>query len=231
MCKQGIDPVTLQENSKILAQHRYSFDVLMILDRMLGHFTVWVFFGILSPFLLAVGAVECSEKEKLLRQIPGHVSVTHLTDCLMECTGMTYIKKLQLQDNRNIRLTDSTEGDLGEYCWSMELKCTIGESFLHAYVVLPVDVSKVGHERLEVKATAPSETTLLAHNSPTTIADNCGLRYDVTTHFSTEGVGTSFCVQVATQEDVLGDSVLKCPPFLATFWQRNPNQSNQGSGG
>ncbi|KAL7376564.1 hypothetical protein ABVT39_010619 [Epinephelus coioides] len=198
---------------------------------MSRYFSLWVFFGALSPLLLAVGAFECSEKETLLNPVPGHMSVTHLTDCLMECTGMTYIKKLQLQDNHNIRLTDSTEGDLGEYCWSKELKCTTGESFLRAYVVLPVDVSKVGHEMLEVKATAPTATTLLAHNSPTTIADNCGLRYDVTTHFSTGTVGTSsFCVQVATQEDVLGDNVLKCPPFLVTFWQRSPNQSNQEGG-
>lgn len=149
----------------------------------------------------------------------------------MECTGMTYIKKLQLQDNHNIRLKDSTEGDLGEYCWSMELKCTIGESFRRAFVVLPVDVSSVGHEMLEVKATAPTNTTLLAHRSPSTIADNCGLRYDVTQHFSAEQAGASFCIQVTAQEDVLGDKVLKCPPYLVTFWQRNPKQSNQEGGG
>lgn len=121
-------------------------------------------------------------------------------------------------------------GDLGEYCWSTELKCTIGEGFQHAYVVLPVDVSAVRHEMLEVKATVPAATTLQAHNSPTTIAENCGLRYDVTQHFSTEGAGASFCVQVVAQEDVLGDKVLKCPPYLVTFWERNPNQSMQGDG-
>lgn len=196
---------------------------------MSGYFTVWVSFGILSPFLLAVGEAKCSEKETLLKPIPN--TVTQLTDCLMECTGMTYIKKLQLQDYHNIRLKDSTEGDLGEYCWSTELKCTIGESFQNAYVVLPVDVSVVGHEMLEVNATAPTATTLDPHNSPTTIAENCGLRYDVTQYFSTEDPGTSFCVQVIAQEDVLGDKVLKCPPFLVTFWQRNPNQSNQKSSG
>lgn len=195
------------------------------------YFTVWVSFGILSSVLLAVGAFECSEKDTFLRPMPGRVSVTHRTECLMECTGMTYIKKLQLQDNHNIRLQDSTEGDLGEYCWSTELKCTIGESFHHAYVVVPVDVSAVGHERLEVKATDPTATTLLAHNSPTTIADSCGLRYDVTSHFGTERAGTSFCVQVAAEDDVLGDKVLKCPPLLVTFWQRKPNQSNQEGGG
>ncbi|KAI3362217.1 hypothetical protein L3Q82_012547 [Scortum barcoo] len=143
---------------------------------------------------------------------------------------MTYIRKLQLQDNHNIRLTDSTEGDLGEYCWSTQLKCTIGETFQQAYIVLPVDVSVVRHEMLEVKATAPAATTLHAHNSPTTVAENCGLRYDVTQHFSTAGAGTTLCVQVVTQEDVLGDKVLKCPPYLVTFWQRDPNQSNHRGG-
>ncbi|KAF1377658.1 hypothetical protein PFLUV_G00203040 [Perca fluviatilis] len=195
---------------------------------MSGYFIAWVSFGILSSLLLVVGAVECSEKETLLKPVSN--TRTQITDCLMECTGMTYIKKLQLQDNHNIRLKDSTEGDLGEYCWSTELKCTIGESFQHAYVVLPVDVSADGHEQLEVKATVPTATILLTHNSPSIIADNCGLRYDVTPHFSTEKAGASFCVQVVAQEDVLGDKVLKCPPFLVTFWQRKPNQSNQEGG-
>lgn len=69
---------------------------------------MWVSFSVLSRLLLAVGAIECSEKEALLKVMPS--TVTQLTDCLMECTGMTYIKKLQLQDNHNIRLKDSTEG-------------------------------------------------------------------------------------------------------------------------
>lgn len=72
------------------------------------YFTVWMSFGLLSPFLLAVGAAECSEKETVLKPIRN--TEARVTDCLMECTGMTYIKKLQLQDNHNIRLTDSTEG-------------------------------------------------------------------------------------------------------------------------
>ncbi|GLD55469.1 uncharacterized protein AKAME5_000796300 [Lates japonicus] len=185
--------------------------------------------GVLSALLLAAGAVECSEKEALLRVIPS--TVTQVTDCLMECTGMTYIKKLQLQDKRNIRFTDSTEGDLGEYCWSTELKCNTGENFQHAYAVLPVDIFAVGHEQLEVKATTPTATTLHVHNNPTTVAESCGLRYDVTRYFSTAESGTSFCVQVVTQEDVLGDKVLKCPPYLVTFWQRSPNQSIQEGGG
>lgn len=196
---------------------------------MPGHIGIWLSFGILWPLLLAVGAIECSEKETLINPLPRRV--IQPSDCLMECTGMTYIKKLQLQDNHNIRLSDSTEGDLGEYCWPTDLKCNIGESFLHAYVVLPVDISAVGHEQLEVKATAPAATTLHAHNSPTTIAESCGLRYDVTRHFSTQNAGTSLCIQVATQEDALGDTVLKCPPYLVTFWQRSPNQRQQQSAG
>lgn len=141
---------------------------------------------------------------------------------------MTFIKKLQLQDNHNIRLTDSREGDLGEFCWSTELKCTVGESFQQAYVVLPVDTSTVTHEMLEVKATGPTAEALNAHSSPTTVAEGCGLRYDVTRRFSSETAGTSFCIQVGTLKDILEDNVLKCPPFLVTFWQRNTNQSNQG---
>lgn len=75
---------------------------------MSSYFTLLVSFGLLAPCLVAVGAVECSEKETLLRLISS--TVTKVTDCLMECTGMTYVRKLQLQDHHNIRLKDSTEG-------------------------------------------------------------------------------------------------------------------------
>ena len=90
-----------------------------------------------------------------------------------------------------------------------------------------MDTSTVGHEMLEVKTTGPTASTLPAHNSPTAIAENCGLLYDVTQHFSAENVGTSFCVQVITQ----GDEVLKCPPYMVTLWQRIQNQSNQEGAG
>lgn len=188
----------------------------------------------LSPLILAIGALECTEKETALK--PMSSKVTQLTECLLECTGMTYIKKLQLQDNHNIRLTDSTEGDLGEHCWPTELMCIIGESFQEAYVVLPVDVSSVTHEMLEVKTTGPTAdataaVTLQVHSSPSTIAESCGLRYEVTQRFRAGEAGTSFCIQVVTQGDALGDKVLKCPPYLVTFWQRKSNQSNQEGGG
>lgn len=110
-------------------------------------------------------------------------------------------------------------GDLGEFCWSTDLQCTVGERFHHALVVLPVDISAVPPEQLEVQVAAPAATTLRPDSSASTIADSCGLRYDVTEHFST-GTGTSFCIQVVTLEDALGDNVLKCPPYLVTFWQK-----------
>lgn len=105
--EKGLHKWTARSEPK--AQHSHHFYVWMILDsRMSRYFTVLVSFGILPPLLLGAGAIKCSEKETLLKQIPG--VVTLLTDCLMECTGMTYIKKLQLQDNRNIKMKDSTEG-------------------------------------------------------------------------------------------------------------------------
>lgn len=75
---------------------------------MSRYFTVLVSFGMLSPLLLAAGEIRCSEPETVLRQIPS--TATQPTECLLECTGMMYIKKLQLQDNHNIKLKDSTEG-------------------------------------------------------------------------------------------------------------------------
>jgi len=96
---------------------------------------------------------------------------------------------------------------------------------------MPVDVSTVGQEQLKVRTTSLTATTLHIHNGPTTIAESCGLIYEVTPHFSAPNTETSFCVQVVTRENDLADKALKCPPYLVTFWQRNPNQSNQQVGG
>lgn len=101
------------------------------------------------------------------------------------------------------------------------MNCTIGESFQHAFALLPVNMSAVGHEMLEVKTTSPTVTTLQAHDSPTTIAESCGLLYEVTQLFSAEDAATSVCLQVATNNGAQGHSVLKCPPYLVTFWQKN----------
>uniref|UniRef100_A0A087YPU1 Uncharacterized protein n=1 Tax=Poecilia formosa TaxID=48698 RepID=A0A087YPU1_POEFO len=197
-------------------------------DRMTGYLTVCLLaFGLLSHLLLATGAAKCTEKETLLAPKPSSMRLP--TDCLIECSSMTYAKKLQLRDNHNIRIIDSTEetGDLGEYCWSTKLKCLEGDSFANAYVVLPVDVSAMENERLEVKTTGPTATTLHANNRPTTIAESCGQIYEVTPHFTTPAAETSFCLQVVTQENEPGDRFLTCPPFLVSFWQRNPNQPSQ----
>lgn len=119
-------------------------------------------------------------------------------------------------------------GDLGEYCWSTKLRCTVGESLHRAYVVVPVDVSAVRHEMLEVRTTGPAVSTLQPHNSPSTIDDSCGLRYDVTQHFTAVNAGTSFCLHVITKDNVLGDDVLRCPPHLVTIWQKNQPSSAGG---
>lgn len=65
-------------------------------------------FGFLSPLRLAAGGIKCTQPETVLRPAPR--VATQLTECLMECSGMTYVNKLQLQDNRKIRMKDSTEG-------------------------------------------------------------------------------------------------------------------------
>lgn len=75
---------------------------------MSRYFAVLLSFGLLPPLLVAVRAVECLEKETLLRPISN--KVIQVTDCLVECTGLTYTRKMQLQDNRNIRFKDTTEG-------------------------------------------------------------------------------------------------------------------------
>lgn len=187
---------------------------------------VWVPLAMLTPLLLAVGAAECSEKQTLLKLMPS--GIRQPTDCLMECSEMTYIKKLQLRDDNNIRLRDSAEGDPGEHCWSTQLNCTIGESFHSAYVVLPVDASTAGHQQVDVRTADPSSAALHPHRDPTVIDDDCGLRYDVTQHFGAQATGTSFCIRLAAREDAAEGNLLRCPPYLVTLWMRKQANGQDG---
>ena len=61
--------------------------------------------GCLSLVLVAVGTMECTERESLIRQI----SIVDTTQCLMDCTVLTFAKIMELGDNRSIRMKDSSK--------------------------------------------------------------------------------------------------------------------------
>lgn len=69
----------------------------------------WISFCIITQLVMAVWTHECLETETIeLRPISDDLKLP--TACLMDCTMMTYNKKLQIQDQRNIRFTDCTQG-------------------------------------------------------------------------------------------------------------------------
>ena len=91
--------------------------------------------------------------------------------------------------------------DHTDYCWPLDLKCTAGEHLQQAFVLMPVDQYVVTHVDLTVNGHGPVEGTLNAHQGPTMLPDDCGLRYDVTSVYQStpresQGVGSDFCVQV-----------------------------------
>lgn len=75
-----------------------------------AYFTVLVSFVLLSRLLRDGGAIRCTEANPLLRELGDRVS--QLSECMLECSGMTYFKKLQLQDKRTIKFQLSTEGEV-----------------------------------------------------------------------------------------------------------------------
>ncbi|KAJ3605062.1 hypothetical protein NHX12_027112 [Muraenolepis orangiensis] len=193
-----------------------------------------LFDACLQPVLVAVGTME---RQSLIQEIPS--SIVQPTQCLMDCTALTplFTKRLELGDNLNIRLKDSTEeqhGNLKEYCWPLNLKCIVGERLQQAFVVVPVDSSVASWKHLEVKSTGPIVGTLRPHHGPTTLADDCGIRYEVTPIYrstpESPGAGQIFCVRVA-REPLSGDGMLKCPPFLVTVWQPREDQHKREGGG
>lgn len=121
-----------------------------------------------------------------------------------------------------LRPSPFSTGEHGEYCWSMRTKCSPGESLIHAYIVLPVDVSLVNEDTLGLKATLPHHNNILTpHNGPTPLSKLCGLRFDITDQFTMTKRSPMFCVQVVPQQSTLENKMpIRCPPFLVTMWQR-----------
>ncbi|KAJ3605030.1 hypothetical protein NHX12_027081 [Muraenolepis orangiensis] len=171
-----------------------------------SYLSLWMRVCSLSLVLVAVGTMECTEQQSLIQEIPS--SIVQPTQCLMDCTALTFTKKLELGDNRNIRLKDSTEeqhGNLKEYCWPLDLKCIVGERLQRAFVVVSVDSSVASWEHLEV--------TPIYRSKP-----------------ESSETGLVFCIRVA-REPLSGDGMLKCPPFLVTVWQPRADQHKREGGG
>lgn len=94
--------------SRIESDTKPVFCVGMMTGR--AYFTVLVSFVLLSRLLRDGGAIRCTETKPLLRELGERVS--QLSECMLECSGMTYFKKLQLQDKRTIKFQVSTEGEV-----------------------------------------------------------------------------------------------------------------------
>lgn len=83
---------------------------LFCVELMMGraYFIVLASFVLLSHLLRVKGTIRCTEPKPLLRELP--VGVPQLSECVLECTGLTYFKKLRLQDKRTIKFQMCTEG-------------------------------------------------------------------------------------------------------------------------
>ncbi|KAJ0013018.1 hypothetical protein NQD34_017352 [Periophthalmus magnuspinnatus] len=187
---------------------------------------MWFTFCIFTLMVKAVWAEECLDRRGL-RPLPKNLNP--LSDCLMDCSMRTYVKKQLLQHRPSIEFKDSTQGDHGEFCWSTYLKCIVGgEIFDRAFVILPWNITSA--EQVEV-ITSPAATKLSVHPSLPLISDHCGLLYEVSQYFSTENTDSSFCIQLRTLQLESGEGALRCPPYLLILWKSNSSQAHQQSGG
>lgn len=193
----------------------------------------WLSIGFLCSLLLIVGILHveayCLEKtaDKPLEEI-NRRHLAKLTKCLLDCTSGTYMRRLEIQDTRTVRFKDSSEGDLGEYCWSMQINCNPGEHFQHAYIVLPVDRSQL-EGSVGLKMTRPPYTDVMwPHQQQPLLPNNCGLQFDITSYFATEQRQPKVCVQIKPQQSATVNGVLRCPPFLVTMWHNRSPTAGRG---
>lgn len=101
-------------------------------------FTVLVSFVLLSRLLRDGGAITCTETKPQLRELGDRVS--QLSECILECSGMTYFKKLQLQDKRTIKFQVPTEGKAPS--------CHLRSHFLN--ITLWLNVLKANHNHVTI---------------------------------------------------------------------------------
>lgn len=191
---------------------------------MSRYFTLWLTFCTFTLLVNVAWTDECLRSA--LQPIPRNIEQP--SDCLMDCTLRTYIKRLFLPYRSSIQFKDSTHGDHEGHCWPKQIKCITGQRFDRAFVVLPVNITTA--EQVEV-TTSPAGTKLRVHPSLPLIPNNCGLLYDVTMYFKQEISESTFCIQLSIQQQVPGDGVLRCPPYLVVFWQTDSNQAHLQSGG
>ncbi|XP_062339788.1 uncharacterized protein LOC134038445 [Osmerus eperlanus] len=183
----------------------------------------------LFPLLLIMGTLgvgtECGAMTsvKPLEEMDKYLA--NPSECVLDCTTGTYMRKLQVRDTQTIRFKDSSAGDQGEYCWSTQIKCEAGEHLERAYILLPVDKSQL-EESMGLKMTLPPITDALwPHRQQSLLPNNCGLQFDITSHFTTGPREPKLCVKVNFQKSIVGNGVLRCPPFMVTMWQKKQNHS------
>lgn len=189
---------------------------------MSRYFTTWLTFCTFTLLVNVAWTDECVRSG--LQPLPRNFRPP--SDCLMDCTMRTYVKKQLLHHRPTIQFMYSTQGDNGGHCWSSKINCRVGESFDRAFVVLPVNMSTA--EQMEV-TTSPGASKLSVH-PPLPLISHCGLPYEVTQHFTSENTERSFCIQLSIQQHVPEDGVLRCPPFLAVLWKTDPNPEVQSGG-
>lgn len=194
---------------------------------MSRYFTTWFTFCTFTLLVNVAWTDECVRSGlQSLPSLPRNFRPP--SDCLMDCTMRTYVKKLLLHHRPTIQFMYSTQGDNGGHCWSNKFNCRVGESFDRAFVVLPVNMTAA--EQMEV-TTSPTASKLSVHPPLPLISSNCGLLYDVTKHFTRESTESSVCIQLSIQQHVPEDGVLRCPPYLAVFWKTDSSPAQVQSGG
>lgn len=161
---------------------------------------------------------EYGEKDHPLTQEPRETD--SLSGCVLSCTAHTYRQLWDRRDTQTVRFHPAAAGELGDHCWSTQIKSGSGERLQNAYIVLPVDMASGLEASLRLQPTFPHQLNeLKAYRGLTVVSENCGLRFDVTGPFASSMTSPTFCVKIMP----LGNSFvndLKCPPFLVTVWLR-----------
>ncbi|KAI1904855.1 hypothetical protein AGOR_G00009970 [Albula goreensis] len=161
---------------------------------------------------------ENGEKDHLLTENSRETGT--LSGCVLSCTAQTYRQLLYRRDTRTVRFHQATTGDLGEHCWSTQIKSGVGERLQNTYIVVPVDKVTVSEAQHGLQPTfLHQQGELKLHTGPTAISEECGLRFDVTEAFASSMNRLKFCAKIIPQLNNLWRNI-KCEPFLVTVWLR-----------
>ncbi|KAK2872169.1 hypothetical protein QQF64_018259 [Cirrhinus molitorella] len=171
--------------------------------------SLWLRWGTLLSVLFCLFAQEnsweCLDKDASVSEMSKDAEMP--SACVLACTALSYRQIIDRQQKITVRFKDSQPGESGDFCWFVPRRCSTRDEI---FVLLSASEPVPNGESIGLETNSPTHTNpVQPHDSPSSIPDDCGLRFDVTPHLR-HPPQHALCVRLTG----VMENHLQCPPFL-----------------